>query len=259
MNANIDLAELQRAFQQRILGGDTADLSTAAPQSRLDIYSNAYRLRLLEALAHNFPMLDHFLHRDEFVRVGLDYLADHPSTSISVRDVGAQLADWLDHHCAGEPWLGEFARFEWALASAFDAPDSPRLELEQVSAIAPADWPRMTFKFSAATQRLTLHTNAPQLYRAVAHDEAAPIAQELSTPCEWLVWRRESAAQYRSLTELEAIAFDTLFNGASFGEACEVMFEHSVDEQIATHAAGFLKRWLEDELIAAHALNDADS
>ena len=254
MSSATDLLELQRAFQERVLGGDPIE-SNRGQDIRIGIYANAYRLRLLEALAHNFPMLEQYLHGDEFVRIGRDYLADHPSTAISVRDVGAQLADWLSDHCAGEPWLGEFARFEWALANAFDARDSEVLPLERVSAIAADDWARMTFAFTPATQRLTLHTNAPQLYRAVAHDEDAPRAHELDTSCEWLIWRRETAAQYRSLTELEALAFDALFNGGTFGDACEVMFDHSAGDQIAVHAAAFLKRWLEDELIAAHAID----
>jgi hypothetical protein len=248
------LIALQRAMQDLIVRGDDATPlpidNAGQTAERLKIYQTAYRVRLQDALASNFPMLRLHLGGSTFDMLANEYIRAHPSTHVSIRNVGSHLAEWLDQQNSAEPWLAEFARFEWALANAFDAPDVTPVMIEQLAAIEPAQWPALQFQFAPATQRLSSRTNASELYRAAANAEASASGQ-LSMPSEWLVWRRELTAQYRSLTESEADALDTLLAGGTFGDACEAMLEYAEADAMAVEAASFLKRWLLDELISA--------
>ena len=254
MSEPTQLIALQRALQDLIVRGDHASplsIEDAGERAeRLKIYQTAYRVRLQDALASNFPMLRTHLGVDTFDMLANDYIRDHPSTHVSIRNVGSQLAEWLDRQGSAEPWLAEFARFEWALAHAFDAPDATPVMIEHLAAVDPAQWPALQFQFAPAMQRLSSRTNAPELYRAAANGEASATGQ-LSAPSEWLVWRRELTAQYRSLTKSEAGALDTLLAGGTFGDACEAMLEYAEADVMAAEAASFLKRWLLDELISA--------
>ena len=61
---------------------------------RLAIYYDAYRLRLLEALDSNYPILHSWMGDDEFEKLGLAYLDAHPSTHFSIRYFGHRLSEF---------------------------------------------------------------------------------------------------------------------------------------------------------------------
>ena len=69
------LAELQRDFQRHVMHGherivDAVESTPKVPAAtRLAIYSEAYRLRLTDALASTMPRLQQLLGQDEFAKV----------------------------------------------------------------------------------------------------------------------------------------------------------------------------------------------
>jgi hypothetical protein len=250
-----DLASMQRTLQRLIL--DNAQDTTGVVRThgrgdaaeRLHIYASAYRLRLEEALAANYPMLQTHLGPQAFVAVALEYLDGHPSTYVSIRTFGNHLAQWLAGHRANEPWLAELARLEWALGCAFDARDAAPIDIESLAAVGAEDWSILTFRFSAAVQRLSLTTNAPALYQAATDGQSTPAGHVLPATGEWLVWRTSLQAHYRSLAKAEAIGLDTLLAGGTFADACERLAEFGDEASVPAMAAAFLKRWLLDEHI----------
>ena len=77
------LAQLQRDLQHHVLTGDAtiADAvngTAAVPAAtRLGVYSNAYRIRLADALGDNMPHLRELLGEDEFGAVAARYIDTH--------------------------------------------------------------------------------------------------------------------------------------------------------------------------------------
>jgi hypothetical protein len=259
MSSTPTLAAMQRKLQDNILrdARDVGDLAgDGSSPERLSIYSTAYRLRLQEALAANFPMLCVHLGKDAFAALALEYLDVHPSRHVSVRAFGANLAEWLRTQRAAEPWLADFARLEWTLGGAFDAVDTAALSVDALAQIEPARWPHLTFRFAPTVQRLSLHTNAASLYASAVKEQPAAAGVTLPEAEEWLVYRTDGTAHYRSLATNEAVTFDVLYGDGTFAEDCERFFELTNEETVAMQAAAFLKRWLEDELIVAVAERD---
>lgn len=253
-NAGPTLAAIQRRLQDNLLrdGKDVSDLADdASSLERLSIYSTAYRLRLQEALAANFPMLCVYLGKEPFDALALDYLDAHPSRHVSVRAFGMNLTDWLRAQRSDEPWIAEFARLEWTLGCAFDAPDAAAVRVDTLAQLEPARWPHLTFRFGPSVHRQTLHTNAASLYASAVKEQPAAAGVTLPEGDEWLVYRTDGAAHYRSLAANEAVAFDVLYGDGTFADACERLFELTNEETVSMQAAAFLKRWLEDELIVA--------
>jgi hypothetical protein len=255
MKAVTNLASAQRRLQSLILHGAAAgdgfvrsdDGKDAA--ERLSIYSSAYRLRLQDALEANFPMLQTHLGPQSFATIAHEYIDAHPSSYVSIRSFGTHLPHWLEMHRSAAPWLHELACFEWALGGAFDVIDTAVIGIESLAGIEPTDWSMLTFHFSPAVQRLTLHTNAAALYMAAANEAPSPAGQVLAAPGDWLVWRSALLAQYRSMSRAEALAFDTLLTGETFGAACERLSDLDEAEPVPMLAASFLKRWIMDEII----------
>jgi len=246
---------LQRDLQRHVLTGDAAiaaviNGSAKVPAAtRLGVYSNAYRIRLADALGENMANLRTFLGEDEFQSVAARYIDQHPSQFASIRWFGDGLANELERSHAEQPWIAELARWEWSLAASFDAKDAPTVGIDALAAVAPGDWGDLRLEFHPSVQLLELRTNAQALFKAFADEQALPEPALLDRPQPWLLWRQELKTQYRSLEPDETAALEVVRDGGTFADMCEALCEwHEVDT-VPLLAAGMLKRWIVEELI----------
>jgi len=98
---------------------------------RLEIYNRQYWFRVLASLREDFPGLRAVLGRTRFEAMIKAYLAECPSRSFTLRDLGSRLPDWLP---LNPRWLAaradlalDMARLEWAHIEAFDLAAEPAL------------------------------------------------------------------------------------------------------------------------------------
>ncbi len=98
---------------------------------RLEIYNRQYWFRVLSAFAEDFPGLNAALGQKRFDAMAVAYLADNPSSSYTLRNLGSGLVDWLRKN---PKWTGkrydlvlDIARLEWAYVEAFDNGEKPAL------------------------------------------------------------------------------------------------------------------------------------
>src|SRR5271169_4997377 len=100
-------------FQRRIAGAvmSPLDASVAVPAKqlvkpndrltsteRLDIYHRQYWYRILDSFNEDFPGLCAVLGERAFQRLARAYLADCPSRSFTLRNLGSRLENWLTGH-----------------------------------------------------------------------------------------------------------------------------------------------------------------
>lgn len=253
------LAEMQRAFQDHVL--HEARAITAAIQeselfpaaARLGIYATAYALRLNDALAYNYPRLHQLMGADDFTTLARGYLAAHPSAHVSVRWFGHMLAAYLEQQpqYRDKPWLSELARWEWAVAAAFDAADEEPMSLAAFSEIGAIGWPTLYLRFHSSLRMLHLLTNAALLNQPLADESEEVTPAMLDSVQHWLIWRDELKVRYRPMSDAEAGALITMSGerAATFADMCESICECHPAEQVPLIAAGMLKRWLTEGLI----------
>jgi hypothetical protein len=254
------LAELERAIQAHVLSGgalpEVLAVAVAPPAAeRWEIYSDGYRLRLVEALAAHYPALYARLGADAFDARASAFIAATPSQYRSIRDYGSELGAFIAASASGieDDMLAELAAFEWRLAGAFDARDATPTSPADLAPVAPTDWPELQFRGVPSLRRLTTRTNAVDAWRAAQPDGPAGAATESNSaaappaaerePLEWLIWRRRLATEFRTLEPSEAVALDRLCGGATFGELCETLAAERGDGA-APQAAAWLKGWL---------------
>lgn len=259
------LEELQRAFQDHVLheGGTITNVINASARfsaaNRMGVYSDAYRLRLTEALAHNYPHLERYLGEEAFAQLARRYISRYPSNHFSVRWFGDRLVDLLENEPPynDRPWLADLARWEWAVAAAFDAPDATPVRIEALSEIDANDWPDLRFQFHPSMLMLPLQTNAPTVAQARESDTNCPIPAIMHAPQIWLIWRQDFTARFRQLNDDEAEALETMSGAAvpetqgTFEEMCDVLCRHHDTDDVPLIAAGMLKTWATQELITA--------
>ncbi len=141
------LLELQRRMSedvQRPLAGDFAmQLETREGRSvseladsyvkpndrltsfeRLEIYNRQYWFRVIGAVSEDFPALSAMLSPKKFNSLVLSYLKENPSTSFTLRDLGAHLPQWISEHPeftgTRHALIVDVARLEWAYVESFD-------------------------------------------------------------------------------------------------------------------------------------------
>lgn len=132
------LLEVQRRMAHAILqplsGSDRiatkTDVAFIKPNDRLssaerlEVYSRSYWFRVLDSLYDDFPGLRAVLGQRAFHRLSRAYLAECPSRSFTLRNLGSHLEDWLQRnpHFAGSrhALALDMVRLEWAHIEAFD-------------------------------------------------------------------------------------------------------------------------------------------
>lgn len=253
----MSLLQLQRGVQEFLLYStvDRAPLIRIPPrasaQVRLGIYGDAYRARLLEALATDYAGLKKYLGDDVFDAMGLAYIERYPSQNFSLRWFGKMLSDFAvtiapySHH--GE--IAELARFEWAQGLVFDALDVTPLTTVELAAVAPAVWLNLRFEFQPALQLLKLKSNTPLLWSALSADETPPPLQMHELTRTWLVWRQDLRVLFRELPDEEMMAMSAFADGCSFADVCGQLCERLPESQVPGYAAGLLRRWIDAGLI----------
>ena len=106
---------------------------------RLQIYNRQYWFRLTAAVSEDYPTLSAVLGSRRFDALIRAYLREHPSTSWTLRDLGAKLPAFLDAH----PEFGgrrqrlavDAANLELAYVDAFDGKQLDPLTSEEAQAI----------------------------------------------------------------------------------------------------------------------------
>jgi hypothetical protein len=98
---------------------------------RLEIYNRQYWFRILSSFADDFPGLRSVVGARKFEALMRAYLAECPSTSFTLRNLGSRLESWL---LINPKWISpretlalDVVRLEWAHIEAFDSAREPIL------------------------------------------------------------------------------------------------------------------------------------
>jgi hypothetical protein len=252
------LTDLQQAFQSAVLYLQDlppefiVDTDQASATERFTVYTEAYRLRLIEALSADYPALQKVLGIEGFDAMSRAYIEASPSDQFSIRWFGRHLSRFLaaTSTYAEQTGIAELAIFEWALSEAFDAAESTVIDYNRLAAIEPIHWPLLKLRFHPSLRRIDLHCNAPQVWQASNQQESLPEFTKNTGPQSWIIWRQQLKLLFRSLTVQEAFAIDAFFQGQCFAEVCTGLCEWLDQEQVAMNAADFLQVWLRDGWIA---------
>jgi hypothetical protein len=255
------LALVQGDFQDYLLRGRAAveghvvGTARVPVATRLSVYGEAYRARLSEALQANFPALAKLLDTQDFAVLASHYVTAHDSSFFSIRHYGHELPQFLGQHphYLDAPVLAELARWEWAMAGAFDAADATPLVHTDLARLSAQQWAQLRFTWHPSVARLGLSWNVPQLWQALNEDAERPAASLSREPLQWLLWRQGLTTYFRSLQNAEARALDAARDGWPFGELCDLVCDEVGEAQAPATAATLLRGWIDAGLIIGAA------
>jgi hypothetical protein len=263
----MNLLELQRRMAQDVMRPLTPDFATQAttednspwdefpasyikPNSlltsfeRLEIYNRQYWFRVIAAVSEDFPALHAVLGQHKFDSLVLAYLRENPSTSFSLRNLGARLPSWL----ASYPKLAgpqhalavDVARLEWAYIEAYDGASLTPLGWQDFAGLGSESTLRLQphlqlldLQHSVDEVVLAVHKGAPEIdivsNAATERSQMPEIAlPEVTRSSVYLaVHRFDNSVYYRRIEREEFLLLADLRDGDSIATAIERAFEGS--------------------------------
>jgi hypothetical protein len=254
------LAELQTKFQAGIVKSDQSILASIRDSLRTDratlfaVYYDAYRLRLAEFMANDFPILRSYLGEEAFGRLVEDYIKSTPSRQPNARWYGTRLPDFMQETA---PWQMnrnaiDLARFERAVSDAFDAADAPIAAMEYLRDTCSEDWPHINFEFHPSVTLLDLGGGTAAIYESLSEGKEPPAFQEARETI--LFWRNEGQSLYRPAAEDERLALKEAMQRKRFGGICALLAFQSGDD-VTQRVAGFISQWFAGGLISRWSID----
>jgi hypothetical protein len=232
---------------------------------RLEIYNRQYWFRLLSAFAEDFPGLAAVVGQVAFDKLTRAYLADCPSQSFTLRNLGSRLESWLrvhPEHAGKRPELAfDVVRLEWAYIEAFDNAAERALTLADLGQLDGGSQlslqPHLRLlHLLHSVDDFVIDVHRRQASQSVASNAVTEAKRSRSrrVPASVKhgdiflgVHRYENAVYYRRLDQEEYLLLQALDGGSTLGEALDEGFESSPlpeDERPARVQAWFAN-WAE--------------
>lgn len=252
------LSHLQNEFQDYLLGNTQAfQHSVTGPsktfvKQRLAIYSEAYRLRLVDILKIDFPALYQWVGEKAFEKLGRSYLAHYPSRFFSARDFGCYMADFLAVTApySKNTFLAELAAFERTLSETIDTPNDTILTINDILAIPMERWAGMRLKLHSAVRIVPLSWNIPAIrHELITHNNKITRRQAKQTTA-WLIWRQHINVKYKELDSKENFTINAFTQNKTFEDICTGLMEWLTEEETAPYIVQFLQQWIPEQIFS---------
>jgi hypothetical protein len=225
---------------------------------RLEIYNRQYWYRIKDCFFEDYAGLRAILGEQRFERMALAYLAQCPSESFTLRNLGRKLVKFIE---ANPRWIKplekpalDMARLEWAHIEAFDNEARPRLNVDSLLGADPAEirlelQPHLSLlKLGYPLDELLIRLKRDEGFRNEASNAMEPGQTGKRSRAERLlrpktiflaVYRLDNTVYYKRLPADQFRLLSAFKAGATLSEAYELLAESpEVD-------AAKIKNWFE--------------
>lgn len=253
------LARIQTDFLEFLLGHSNTFIDhvarqpPVARQTRLDIYHNAYRMRLRETIDTDHPVLGVYLGDQLYNILVAGYIAAFPSTVRSLRHFCQDLSLFLSSNqpFSQQQILSEIAEFERLLLAAFDAKDASTVTVNQLASVAAEHWPAIKLVFHPSSAIFCQYFNAVAIWQAIKAQQQPPTAIKAVLPGYWLVWRnRQRLTEFYHIDAREQALWVHFRCGGDFAQGCELLTQYYPEQQIPAATVSMLQNWLAKGIVS---------
>jgi hypothetical protein len=233
---------------------------------RLEIYSRCYWYRLLDSLYDDFPGLLSILGNESFLKMAKAYLTFYPSTSFTMRNLGASLERFLTEEprwaAPREKMAIDMVRFEWAQIVAFDGPARKPLSMKELDGVALGELriglqPYLTLlQLDHAVDEYLISvkkTDEERLRSGTSHASSGLAGREVrdvvphprSERIHLAVHRYENSLYYKRLEPGAYACLTALSHGASMEDSCILALKHLKETGVneRTQLAEWFRDW----------------
>jgi hypothetical protein len=227
-----------------------------SPAEQVDVYRRQFWLRHEDSLLEDFPALRAILGEPTWDRFVVEYLGRFPPHTANLRDLGAEVVEFLQSWAELDSDLRalavDAARYELAFVDVFDGPDPSPFPSEKLTRLPPEDIARARLRIHPGIRLLQACAPVHTFRKALrAFDEAsgerAPSAEALERrPTFIALFRRDLVVHFETLTRPAFLLLESLSGGAPLADACEAASAALDDEgraELGREIGGWFERW----------------
>lgn len=254
------LRELQAAMAAALQHGDEPLALVApgiargnerlSPSEQLAIYREQYLERHLGCLCDDFPAVLGLLGGEPFLALGKAYLAVHPPSSFSLRDLGGSFPAFLRVSLAADPLLGvavDLALLDWALLEAYDAADAPPLDPAMLAAATPEQLDEVRLSFAPSFSVVALGHPVHRIHGASCAGD--PFELPAPSPTWLAVQRRGTEIGWAEIPRLAGLAIEALRGGEPLAVALDRVasgLDEGDTELLARSLGSWFAAWVQE-------------
>lgn len=245
---DLTLAQIQAAMARCIRTGEPVPESWISVPAgvdaaiRLQVYTDGYPARILEALAETFPACAHILGDATFAAMGERYVSQLRGAPRNLNDVGAALESFLrtEPLCESLPFLPDLAALEWTTQQAFHSREGEPFDGSKCGDWTSERWMRARIEFQPSVTLLRSEWPLSELRDAIDVDRESIDIDLTRQPRCFLIHRSGFDVEIESVSEFEASAIEAFKRGAPLGEVVENLERQGAD---ASAVSEFFSRW----------------
>lgn len=254
MNETISLAREQETLQDAIMLAEKRDSKPAEwirekadfpAEKQLGVYVNAYRWRLFDIVAEDYPVLKTYFGEERFDALINDFISAVPPQHFNVARYATLLPAYQRIHASHDAFSSELCLLETAITQLADAEETEALTPEQLADMTPEALMESRLYPREALQLFAFSHPVNDYYKAVKEEvQLSAITQQ---PSFLAVFRHEDVVWRMDLEAQEYQLLSALFAGEAVGVALGAL-----DESAAANISEYFSRWMRNGLLAVH-------
>jgi hypothetical protein len=254
MNEIPSLAAQQEALQDAIMLGTKQDSTAAAwirekkdfpAEKQLGVYVNAYRWRLFDVVAEDYPVLKAYLGKEKFDALINAFISAVPPQHFNVARYASHLPAYQQTHATQDAFATELCSLETAIAQLADAAETQVLNPQHLEGMTPETLMASRLYPRHALRLFAFNHPVNDYYKAVK--EETPLPTITQQPSYLAVFRHEDVVWRMDVAEQEYKLLSALFAGSTVGEALSFL-----DESAASNISDYFSRWMRNGLLSTH-------
>lgn len=248
-NEHINVSDQQARMQDAILSGSDRnpsdwirDKTQFSPQAQLDVYIKAYRYRLYDVVAEDYPALAYYLGVEKFEKLLWAFINDNQSQHFNIARYAVKLSGYIKENYPDDVFAQEICQLETALTQLADVEESPALEQNALSALSVEALLASVIVPRKALCLLSFTYPVNDFYNRLMADESPAVPDKQSS---WLaVFRHEDVMWRADMEENEFMIFSRLAEGVNIEAALSDM-----DETAGNKLSEWFSRWMHQHFL----------
>lgn len=253
-NHDVMLLDAQNHMQQAVMQGDRFDSvptqwirakNAFAPHEQLSVYINAYRYRLYDVVAEDYPVLKHYLTEKKFSDLMWAFVGEVLPDHFNIGRFSLKLPAFIQQALPDDAFAHALCQLETAVAQMTDPAETEALNESHLQGLTAETILDLTLYPRQALVLMQFDDQVNAYYQAVMDDDG-PVDVMHETVYlavfrhEDVVWRMELEAQ-------EFALLSRLFGGATIGETLT-----DVQESEQHNITAYFSKWMRNGLLASH-------
>lgn len=251
---SVPLLKAQTQMQQAVMLGDRFDSAPAqwiraknafAPHEQLAVYANAYRYRLYDAVAEDYPVLRHYLTDKIFSDLIWAFVEEVLPDHFNIGRFALKLPAFIQQALPDDAFAHAMCQLETTVAQMTDPTETQPLKETDIQGLTAETLLGLTLYPRQALALMQFDQQVNAYYQSVMDDQTPhePLHEAVYLAVfrhEDVVWRMELEAQEFGL-------LSKLFSGASIGETLA-----DVEEDAQYKITEYFSKWMRNGLLASH-------